>query len=163
MNIPEGFNVEERASRARQNFLDGYNCCQAVILAFSDLTDTDPKILATMASGFGGGMGRLREVCGTVTGMGMMAGFIHPADDPTIKTDRTENYAIVQGFAGRFREENGSIVCRELLGLGSRPAKTAESPEPSDRTPEYYRKRPCPELVACAARIVAEKILEAAE
>ncbi|MCM1176935.1 MAG: C-GCAxxG-C-C family protein [Bacteroides sp.] len=159
INLPENFNVEERANMARQNFLDGYNCCQAVLLAFTDVLDIDRKTAATIASGFGGGMGRLREVCGTVSALTIAAGLISPADDPSIKSARTANYAIVQELAGKFRERNGSIVCRELLGLSPR---TQESPVPSDRTNEYYRKRPCPELAACSARILAKKLMEMA-
>lgn len=172
ITLPEGFDPEKRAAQAKENFLNGYNCCQAVLLAYSDIIGLDKDIAATIASGFGGGMARLREVCGTVTGMCMVAGFISPADDPSIKEDRTANYALVQELAGEFRAHNGSIVCKELLGLVPRScvdsngvgrpcgeALKQEGPEPSDRTPEYYRKRPCPELVASAARIIAEKLI----
>lgn len=156
LKLPEGFDAAERSEIARQNFLDGYNCCQSVLLAFADVFGIDRKEAATIASGFGGGMGRLREVCGTVSALTIASGYIHPADDPSIKSDRTANYAIVQDLAGRFKEENGSIVCRELLGIA---AKGKESPEPSDRTAEYYRKRPCAELAGCSARILAEKLI----
>ena len=108
-----------------------------------------------------GGMGRMREVCGTVSGMTFLSGLICPADDPSVKTSRTGNYALVQDMAEEFRKINGSIVCRELLGLvppGSGIASRKESPEPSDRTPEYYKKRPCEELVGISARIIGEKI-----
>lgn len=164
--LPENFDAEERARRARQNFLDGYNCCQAVLLAFSDIFGQDEETIATIASGFGGGMARMREVCGTVSAMGMAAGFISPAIHPEKMEERTANYALVQELAGEFRKENGSIVCRELLGLDRKSMNEAsgnsgnrtESPRPSDRTEEYYRKRPCPDLVACSARIIAEKL-----
>ena len=179
MILPEGFDVEERAQRAKQNFLDGYNCCQAVMLAFSDVFGVDETVLATVASGFGGGMARMREVCGTVSAMGMAAGFMSPAVQPKNMAERTANYALVQELAGEFRKENGSIVCRELLGIVPRPGVPVtgnaavstdsavsagngrmEPPRPSERTPEYYRKRPCPELVACSARIIARKLLQ---
>ena len=188
MKLPENFDIEERARRARQNFLDGYNCCQAVMLAFSDVFGADENTLAAVASGFGGGMARMREVCGTVSAMGMAAGFISPAVRPKNMEERTANYALVQELAGEFRKENGSIICRELLGLGRKDGAAAgdavrgaaggqetaapsaafgspvpaalEPPKPSDRTPEYYRKRPCPELVACSARIIAGKLKE---
>ncbi len=156
MKIPEDFNIEERAQQARQNFLDGYNCCQAVLMTFADVLEIDKDAAITIASGFGGGMARMREVCGTVSALCMAAGYISPASDPSIKEERTKNYALVQELAGKFKEENGSIVCKELLGLVKSPMQ--ESPEPSDRTAEYYRKRPCPELVACSARILSTKL-----
>ncbi len=168
IQLPAGFDAEERAQTAKQNFLNGYNCCQAVMLAFNDVFGTDATTVATIASGFGGGMARLREVCGTVSAMGMAAGFISPAITPKNMEERTANYALVQELAGEFRKENGSIVCRELLGLDRKPAAGSgaepqmESPAPSERTAEYYRKRPCPELVACSARIIARKLLDLA-
>ncbi len=99
----------------------------------------------------------MREVCGTVSAIGMAAGFISPAIRPKDMAERTANYALVQELAGEFRKENGSIICRELLGL---PART-EAPAPSERTSEYYRRRPCPELVAFSARIIARKLADA--
>lgn len=109
-------------------------------------------------------MGRMREVCGSVSGMIMLAGLLSPADNPSDKAGRTANYALVQEVAEEFRKVNGSIVCRELLGLvpkGAASPKTGkESPEPSDRTEEYYRKRPCEELVGISARIIGERILK---
>ena len=176
MNLKTGIDIEERARRARQNFLDGYNCCQAVMLAFCDIFEADEQTVATIASGFGGGMARMREVCGTVSAMGMAAGFSSPAIHPKNMAERTANYALVQELAGEFRKENGSIICAELLGLRPKPdtaqpdgdcspadAQTGsrsmmEPPVPSERTPEYYRTRPCPELVACSARIIARKL-----
>ena len=155
-------NIEERVEKAKRLFKEeGYNCCQAVVLAYNDIFGIDDRTAASMASGFGGGMGRMREVCGSVSGMVMLAGLIAPAADPSVKVDRTRNYALVQEMAGEFREINGSIVCKELLGLvpmGSRASSAIESPEPSDRTAEYYKKRPCEELVGISARIVGEKI-----
>ena len=159
----QDFNIEERVEKARRLFKEeGYNCCQAVVLAYNDLFGIDDTTAAAMSSGFGGGMGRMREVCGSVSGMVMLAGLIAPAADPSIKVDRTRNYALVQDMAEEFRKMNGSIVCRELLGLvpaGSSAPAAKESPEPSDRTPEYYKKRPCEELVGISAKIVGEKIL----
>ncbi len=85
MKIPEDFNIEERAQQARQNFLDGYNCCQAVLMTFADVLEIDKDAAITIASGFGGGMARMREVCGTVSALCMAAGYISPASDPSIK------------------------------------------------------------------------------
>ncbi|MBR3712221.1 MAG: C_GCAxxG_C_C family protein [Bacteroidales bacterium] len=152
-NIP--LSPTSRQQSATNFFLQGFNCCQSVLLAFSDILKVDQETLKTIASGFGGGMGRLREVCGAFSGMVMMAGFISPAADPSIKEDRTKNYALVQQFAEKFKELNGgSIVCRELLGLAKNAAK--ESPVPSERTADYYKKRPCPIIIGNAAKIIAE-------
>ena len=155
-------NIEERVEKARRLFKEGgYNCCQAVVLAYNDLFGIDDTLAASLSSGFGGGMGRMREVCGSVSGMVFLAGLIKPASDPNDKAARTANYALVQEVAGEFKALNGSIVCRELLGLvpmGSSATVRQESPEPSDRTAEYYKKRPCEELVGISARIIGEKI-----
>ncbi len=144
--------IEARVEAARNNFLSGYNCAQSVVLAYNDLLGMDDRLAATVSASFGGGMGRMREVCGTVSGMSLLAGFISPAVDPTNMSQRKANYALVQNFAESFRKENGAIVCRELLGL---PAASSE-PQPSERTAEYYRRRPCADYVASAARIVGE-------
>lgn len=141
--------------RARGYFTAGYNCAQAVVMAFDDVMGQSPEALARLAAPFGGGMGRMREVCGTVSGMAMLAGEICPSADPKNLEERKNNYALVQHFAERFRAENGDIVCRRLLGLEPM-AERAETAMPSERTAEYYKKRPCVEYVATAARIVAE-------
>lgn len=154
--------IEERVEKAGRLFKEkGYNCCQAVVLAYNDLFGLDDTVAASLASGFGGGMGRMREVCGSVSGMVFLSGLISPAADPAQKDSRTVNYALVQDMSKEFRKINGSIVCRELLGLvpvGSHTGSPEEAPEPSDRTSGYYKKRPCEELVRIAARIVGEKI-----
>ena len=147
--------------KAAELFVEVYNCAQAVAVAFCDVTGMEPAQAARMAAPLGGGMGRMREVCGSVSGMVLLAGLISPASDPSIKSGRTSNYALVQDMAASFKELNGSIVCKELLGLvpmGSGAPAAKESPEPSDRTAEYYKKRPCEELVGISARIVGEKI-----
>lgn len=150
-------NIEERVERARNYFLEGYNCAQAVVMAFDDIMAMDVAQLARLAAPFGGGMGRMREVCGTVSGMAMVAGAIAPSNDPKNLEERKTNYALVQTFAENFRQENGDIVCRRLLGLEP-VVERAETAMPSERTAEYYKKRPCVEYVACAARIVAEHL-----
>lgn len=158
----EEFDLEERVRKAGLLFKEGgYNCCQAVVLAYCDLFGLDEKTAASLSSGFGGGMGRMREVCGSVSGMVMLSGMLSPADNPSDKAGRTANYALVQEVAGEFRNINGSIICRELLGLDKKPAEgqaMSESPVPSDRTAEYYKKRPCEELVKISARIIGERI-----
>ncbi len=148
--------IEARTERAKELFRSGYNCSQSVVLAYADLLGLEPTLAATLSAPFGGGMGRLREVCGAVSGMTMLAGVLAPSpacDNPTAKRD---NYALVQHFAERFRAANGAIVCRTLLGLDQQK----DEPTPSPRTEEYYRKRPCVELVGDAARIVGEWIAE---
>ena len=148
--------IEQRVTKAKELFNSGYNCCQSVVLAYADIIGLEPTFAATISAPFGGGMGRLREVCGAVSGMTMVAGFLSPcptADDPAAKK---ANYALVQRFAEAFREQNGAIVCRTLLGLDH----AKDEPTPSPRTAEYYRKRPCAELVGDAARIVGEYLVE---
>ena len=163
MTLPESFDPAERGERAKDCFLQGYNCCQAVLLAFADILGAeglaDEDLLKTIGSGFGGGFARMREVCGSFSGCTIMAGFIRPAVTPGLE-ERKANYALVQEMAAAFRERNGgSIVCGALLGLrGHKP----EGPTPSERTEEFYRKRPCPEIIRNAAIIVAEKMKEAA-
>ena len=165
----EAINIEERVEKAKRLFKEeGFNCCQAVVLAYNDVFGISDDMAAALSSGFGGGMGRMREVCGSVSGMVLLAGLLKPATDPTDKVARTANYALVQEVAAEFKAMNGSIVCRELLGLSPMSTVAAnssdihgipESPVPSDRTAEYYKKRPCEDLVGISARIIGEKIL----
>ena len=97
-------NIEERVAKAKRLFKEeGYNCCQAVVLAYNDVFGIDDDTAAALSSGFGGGMGRMREVCGSVSGMVMLAGLMAPAADPSIKVDRTRNYALIQDMAEEFR------------------------------------------------------------
>lgn len=149
----------ERSPRGRaamENFLAGYNCTQAVALAFADLLDIDKSMLLRMSSSFGGGMGRLREVCGTVSGMFLVAGMLYGYEDPKAFEEKAEHYGRIQELAARFREQQGSIVCRELLGLSVKQ----DAPVPEKRTPEYYQKRPCPQLAGLAAAILEQFIEE---
>ena len=139
--------VKERAEQAKAYFQDGYNCSQAVFMAYADLFDMDVELASKLASSFGGGMGRLREVCGTCTGMFVVA---------SLAEAKKTNYALVQQLAEDFRKENGSIICRELLGLDHKK----DEPTPSARTQEYYKKRPCGELVYLAAEILGKRLME---
>lgn len=145
-----------RKEKAMALFEEGYNCAQAVFLAFEDLHGIDRKTAAALSSSFGGGMGRLREVCGSVSGMFMTAGVLYGYDDPKDREAKAEHYARIQELAGLFEQQNGSIVCRELLGLSVK----RESPVPQERTKEYYKKRPCRELVGGAAEILEHYIEE---
>ena len=139
--------------KAKALFTEGYNCAQAVFAAFSDVTGIEFETALRLSSGFGGGMGRMREVCGAVSGMFMVLDAVEGYTSPTDDVAKKELYAKVQKLAGEFKAENGSIICRELLG--DTPSST---PTPTERTPEFYRKRPCGELVEMAADIVAEHL-----
>ena len=139
--------------KARAYFLEGYNCSQAVVLAFADEVGLPADVLAKLASSFGGGMGRMREVCGAVSGMFMVAGLLHGYDDPKAGTEKAAHYALIQQLAAEFKQELGchSIICRELLGVEG----NSTAPTPAARTAEYYRKRPCVDLVGAAAKVMA--------
>ena len=139
---------------AEQNFRKGYNCSQSVFLAFRDLYDMDEAAAARLSSSFGGGMGRLREVCGAVSGMFLVAGMLYGYDSPNAQQEKAEHYKRIQELAKAYEDENGSIVCRELLGLTHK----RQEPNPQKRTEEYYKKRPCPKLVQMAAAIMEEYI-----
>ncbi len=142
--------VSHHAELARSLFLQGYNCSQAVFCAFCDVTGLEIDAAARMASSFGGGLGRLREVCGTVSGAALVLGMVKGYADPKDYAAKKAHYALVQEFARRFREKNGSIVCRELL----RGVNVTEGGDPEQRTSEYYKKRPCPNLAFSAAEIL---------
>ena len=144
----------DRAEHAAQLFLKGYNCAQAVAVAFSDLTGLTPELSAKMASSFGGGMGRMREVCGAVSGMLMVTSLLYGYDDPEDAQGKKELYKLVQSLAEQFRQQNGSIICRELL------KNPPSDPNPSPRTAEYYRQRPCAAMVYTAAQILQRHIDE---
>ena len=140
--------------KAKTLFKEGYNCAQSVFLAFSDEFEIDKETILKLTSSFGGGMGRLREVCGAVSGMFMVAGMLKGYTDPKNNNAKTEHYKMIQELAKRFKEINNSIICRELLGLSVK----SESPTPQLRTDEYYKKRPCVKFVGDAARILEEMI-----
>ena len=151
------------AEKARALFLEGYNCAQAVFCAFEDVTGLDRESAAKLSSSFGGGMGRLREVCGGMSAalmvLGMREGYADPADPEAKK----KHYARVREFAERFRAAEGSIICRELLENGMQGTKAEIGGDPEARTAEYYEKRPCPGIVYEAARILAEMLGEEEE
>ena len=148
--------MSKRVERAQELFSKGYNCAQAVVGAYCDLFGMDEETGLRASAGMGGGMGRLREVCGAVSGMMLALGCRYGSDDPADTAAKREQYARVQELARRFREENGSIVCRELLGLDH----SSDGPTPEKRTATYYQKRPCLELVGCAARLLEEYMAE---
>ena len=147
---------KSRKERAMEYFLEGYNCTQSVAMAFSDLIDMDMDTFLRMGSSFGGGMGRLREVCGSVSGMFLVAGYLYGYSTPETGQVKADHYARIQELAHVFEEQNGSIVCRELLGL----SRKHDEPVPEARTAEYYKKRPCKELIGMAAQILDDFIKE---
>lgn len=144
------------AQKAMTLFKDGCNCAQAVFLAFEDKYNIDHKSALMLSSSFGGGMGRLREVCGAVSGMFMVAGVLYGYDDVKDYEAKKSHYERIQFLAKEFEMRNGSIVCRQLLGL----AAGKDEPAPEHRTDAYYKKRPCGELVGIAAAIMEQYILE---
>lgn len=137
-------------------FKEGYNCSQSVLLAFCDEYHMDFETALKIGSSFGAGMGRLREVCGAVSGMFMVAGLAYGYTDPKDHKTKTEHYERIQYLAKEFEDKNQSIICRELLGLESGKDK----PEPELRTAEYYKKRPCVQLVGMAADIMEQYMQE---
>ncbi len=146
--------MSKKSEKAKELFKRGYNCSQAVAAAFAEDLGVDEETLIKLSSSFGGGMGRLREVCGAVSGMFMVAGIKYGYSSPDAKEEKMEHYARIQKLAEAFKKENGSIICRELLGL---EVKT-ESPVPEQRTEKYYKTRPCEDLVGDAAAIMEEYI-----
>ena len=140
-----------RRETAIARFTAGCNCAEAVVAAFSDLLPVDEKTALMLASPFGGGLGRQREVCGAVFGMCLVAGLLYGRSDVTDPAEKARIYALTRQLCDAFREKNGAIVCRDLLGLEK---KEPESPVPTPRTPDFYKKRPCPDLVGDAAGIL---------
>ena len=146
--------MSNKSEIAKEYFKKGYNCSQAVVVAFAEDLGVDAETLIKLSSSFGGGMGRLREVCGAVSGMFMVAGLKYGYSSPDAKEEKSEHYARIQELAESFTKQNGSIICRQLLGLEVK----AEAPVPEERTEKYYEVRPCAELVADAAEIMEEYI-----
>ncbi|MBR5111366.1 MAG: C_GCAxxG_C_C family protein [Clostridia bacterium] len=146
----------DHAAEAQRLFMEGYNCAQAVFCAFCDVTGLDMDAAARLSSSFGGGMGRLREVCGTVSGALLALGMLRGYCDPASPQAKTGHYLLVQEYARRFREKNETIICRELLR--DVPVTPGNTPEP--RTPEFYARRPCLRFVGEAAAILDEMLEE---
>ena len=148
--------MENKGDKAKNLFLNGYNCAQAVYCTFcEDFGMNIPTALKASAC-FGGGLGRQREVCGAVSGMCMALALKYAPQDPCDHQAKADFYARVQEVCRRFKEENGSIICRELLGLGGGPS----APTPEPRTKAYYERRPCPDKVKSAAAILEQYFKE---
>ena len=144
----------DHGMKAAELFLGGYNCAQSVAVAFCDVTGLDVDFTARMASSFGGGMGRMREVCGAVSGMLMVAGLLYGYETPGDDESKKRHYTLVQHLAGQFREQVGSIVCREIL------KNPPSDPNPTPRTAEFYAQRPCTRMVILAGQILDAYIAE---
>ena len=144
----------DHSTYAAELFCKDYNCAQAIMVAFCDVTGLDKDTAARMSSSFGGGMGRMREVCGAVSGMLMVAGYLYGYDTPGDDAAKKAHYQLVQELAGKFREKMGSIICRELL------QNPPSDPNPTPRTAEYYAQRPCTRMVMLATQILEAYIQE---
>lgn len=147
--------MTRREEQAVQNFHEGNNCAQSVLMAYADLLGLTQEQAAMVSVGHGGGMGRLRLHCGAFSAAVMLAGAIEGAEGAK-KEHRPDTYARVQAIYRRFLAENGTISCAELLGRAGVP----EDPTPEERTPEYYAKRPCARVIASACRIIDEMLAE---
>lgn len=147
--------IESRAQKAQDLFKQGFNCSQAVFAACADLYGIhDEQLALRLAASFGGGTGRMRMTCGAANGMFMLAGLHNGSATPHDSEGKMANYAFVQQLAGDFKAKYGSLVCAELLGLAPKP----QDPKPEERTPQYYEKRPCAEMIAEAVRIYLRNI-----
>lgn len=142
-----------RGQKAEEFFKNGYNCAQAVVMAFADVIGGDTQAYLRLSSSFGGGIGRLREVCGAFSGSCMVAGLLRGYDNEN-GVDKGSHYALIQRLALKNKLQNGSIICKELLGA----TVNLSSADPSVRTAEYVKKRPCAELCRIAADILAEEL-----
>lgn len=153
--------ISRRVALAEEFFRQGYNCSQSVFLACCDLYGfTDRELALCVSSSFGGGIGRMRSVCGAALGMFLLEGLRSGNVEGTPEA-KMRNYAEVQGLAARFQKEHGSLICAEILGLAPRgedPASPMLGPTPESRTEDYYHKRPCVEMVGAAVRIFLEHV-----
>ena len=145
--------IEQRVERAKTLFRQGFNCSQSVFAACADLYGIKDETLALrLSASFGGGIGRMRQTCGAACGMFMLAGLENGSAIEGDAEGKKQNYALVQELASKFKSENGSLICSELLGIAPKP----QEPTPEARTEAYYQKRPCVEMVASAVRIFLE-------
>ena len=146
--------LDERVERAVENFMAGYGCCQSVVAAFADLYGLDDTMAKRIAAGFGGGVGRLRMMCGAVSGIVILVGLDCGQTEGSDRMGKSACYKVVQELLAKSKADNGSLICAELLGLkGPVPAGQYVA---SERTAEYYKERPCAAKVESAARIFAE-------
>ncbi len=149
--------IEARAEKARELFHEGFNCSQSVFAACADLYGIEDESLALrLAASFGGGIGRMRQTCGAACGMFLLAGLETGSSTAGDHDGKAANYAFVQDLAARFKQQQGSLICAELLGIAPKP----QSPTPEPRTEAYYHKRPCADIVAEAVWVYLQSINE---
>ena len=146
--------LDARVERAVENFMAGYGCCQSVVAAFADLYGLDEVLAKKIAAGFGGGVGRLRMMCGAVSGIVMLVGLDCGQTEGSDREGKSACYKVVQQLLAQSEAENGSLICAEILGLKGYE-KAHSSYIASPRTAEYYKQRPCAAKVESAARIFA--------
>ena len=144
------------SEKAANNFKTGYNCAQSVFLAFAEDFGLDKETALKLSSSFGGGMGRLREVCGAVSSMFAIAGLKKGYTSPNNDEAKAKHYELIQSLADDFKSKFNTIICRELLEL----SEGKDSPIPSKRTEEYYQTRPCEAFVRYAAEIIEQRLLK---
>lgn len=144
--------LEARVERAVDNFMNGYGCCQSVVAAFADLYGLDATMAKRIGAGFGGGVGRLRMMCGAVSGIVVLAGLDSGQTEGDDREGKSACYKVVQDLLGKSKAQNGSLICAELLGLKGHE-KAISSYVASERTAEYYKTRPCVAQVESAARV----------
>ena len=149
--------IEKRVEKAKELFHQGFNCSQSVFAACADIYGIEDETLALrLAASFGGGIGRMRQTCGAACGMFLLAGLQNGSAIPGDAEGKKNNYTLVQDLAAKFKNENGSLICSELLGIAPKP----QEPTPEARTEAYYQKRPCVEMVASAVRIYLESLTD---
>lgn len=161
--------MESKRKKAIALFREGYNCSQSVFAAYAEDYGMDKELALRLSASFGGGMGRMREVCGAFSGMLMVAGLETGAVEGKDVAGKKANYDMVQKLAAIYREKNGSIYCKELLGLvkkegaADKKEQMFDNTMPEKRTEEYYKKRPCLELIGMACDMIDEYLLEKQE
>ena len=151
----EELDLDGRVERAVENFMQGYGCCQSIVAAFADLYGMDDTMAKRIAAGFGGGVGRMRMMCGAVSGIVMLVGLDCGQTEGSDREGKSACYKVVQELLARSQAENGSLICAEILGLKGHE-KAQNSYVASARTAEYYKTRPCAAKVESAARIFAD-------
>ena len=148
--------IEKRVEKAKELFHQGFNCSQSVFAACADIYGIEDEALALrLSASFGGGIGRMRQTCGAACGMFLLAGLQNGSAIPGDAEGKKNNYTLVQDLAAKFKNENGSLICAELLGIAPKP----QTPTPEARTEAYYQKRPCVEMVASAVRMYLESLV----
>ena len=146
--------LDERVNRAVDYFMQGYGCCQSVVAAFADLYGLNDTLAKKIAAGFGGGVGRMRMMCGAVSGIVMLVGLDCGQTEGSDSEGKSACYKVVQDLLAKSKAENGSVICAEILGIQGHE-KAPNSYVASPRTAEYYKMRPCAAKVESAARIFA--------